>query len=451
MNTSEMTYSHHLRRLLRLGLPLVGSSVAGFAIHMTDTIMLGWYDVISLAAATIATSVWFVLFILGAGFATAVMPMVAAAAVENDEVRARRVTRMALWLSLAYVALAIAPLWWSERLMLAIGQTPDVAAEAQLYLRIAGFGMIPALLATVLRSFLSGLELTAILLWVTVSGIFLNAGVNYALIFGNFGFAEMGIQGAAIASVAIQIVTLLVLALYAEFKLPHYRLYQRIWRPDWHAMGEVFRLGLPIGLTALAESGLFSASAIMMGWIGEIELAAHGIALQVTALMFMFHVGMSQAATIRAGGFYGRRDEAGLRKSAAAALVIAFSFGILVVVVFLSMPATLVGLFVDPAEPAREALIGIGVTLLMLSALFQFVDSAQIVALSLLRGVQDTTVPMWLASVSYWLIGLPASYVMAFVFDWQQVGIWLGLTVGLGAAAISLMWRFWARSVRLSD
>jgi len=437
-----MTYPAQARGLMRLGLPLVGSAVAGFAIHMTDTIMLGWYSVLSLAAATLATSFWFVIFIVGAGFGTAVMPMVAEAASASDDVRARRVTRMGMWLSLLYFAVAFAPLWWSEHVFLWLGQTSEVAAEGQLYIRIAMFGMIPGLQTVVFRSYLSGLHLTGVQLWITLAGVVLNALVNYALIFGNWGAPEMGIQGAAVASVVIQTLTAIVLAIYAQIKLPHYNLFQRIWRADWQAFWQVFRLGFPIGMTSLAEGGLFSASAVMMGWIGEIELAAHGIALQITALLFMFHVGMSQAATIRAGGAYGRRNVVELWMIARTALAVAFVFGIAAVALMVGMPETLVSLYIDPAEPARETLIVIGVKLVMLAAVFQFVDSTQINALALLRGVQDTTVPMWLASVSYWLIGLPASYFMAFTLGLRESGLWLGLTVGLGMAAITLGWRF---------
>ncbi|GGL63553.1 MATE family efflux transporter [Wenxinia marina] len=444
------TFRGHARALVTLGLPLVGSAVAGFAIHMTDVIMLGWYDVIALASATIATSFWFNLWILGAGFGNAVSPMVASAIAAGDETRARRVTRMAFWLSAGYALLMVPTLWWSEAVFLWIGQEPEVASLAQAYLRIAVWGMFPALAANVMRNYLGAQGLTAVQLWVTLGGVALNGLCNYALIFGNLGLPELGIRGAAIASIAVQTATLAVLVWYAEWRLPEVRLFQRLWRDDAEARRDVFRLGLPIGLTSLSEGGLFTASAVMMGWVGAVPLAAHGIALQLAALTFMFHVGMSQAATIRAGGAYGRRDETELRAVGRAAIVIGLGFGAVVVLTFLSIPETLVALFVDPAEPTRAQLIAIGGTLVLMAALFQFVDAGQIIALSLLRGVQDTAVPMWLAVVSYWLIGLPASYLFGFVFGMGAVGIWLGLTFGLGTAAATMMVRFWGRSVRIA-
>jgi len=163
----------------------------------------------------------------------------------------------------------------------------------------------------------------------------------------------------------------------------------------------------------------------------------------------MFHVGMSEAATIRASRHFGARDEAELRRGAISAYGVSLSFGVIVIVLYLAIPGFFVGLFIDPSDPARDAVLALGVVLVMLSALFQFVDAAQIVALSVLRGVQDTRVPMWLAIVSYWVIGIPASYVMAFVLGWGPVGLWLGLTVGLGVAGALLSQRFWARSVHI--
>lgn len=450
MEHRPTTYAGHAKAMLLLGLPLVGSFVAQFLIHMTDTLMLGWYDVTALAAATIATSIWFVVYILGCGFSNALMPLVAEAVESEDSVRIRRVTRMTLWLSMAYAVLGVAFLWNGEAVLATIGQTPAVSEQGGWYLRIACFGLIPALLVNSLRSYLSAQGLTAVQLWVTLASVGLNALVNYGLIFGNLGLPEMGIQGAAIASVIVQIVQFGFLAWYAEWKLPQNALFQRIWRPDWEAMGQVFRLGLPIGLTSLAEGGLFTGSSIMMGWIGEIELAAHGIALQLVSLAFMFHLGMSQAATIQAGGAYGRRDEALLRERAKVAFGISIAFGVLVVMIFVLLPEPLVSAFVDPADEDRDALIQVGVTLMVISALFQFVDAAQIIWLSVLRGVQDTTVPMWMAVVSYWVVGIPVSYLMAFTLDWGPIGLWLGLTVGLALAAVLLGWRFWARSVHIS-
>ena len=269
--------------------------------------------------------------------------------------------------------------------------------------------------------------------------------MNWALIFGNWGFPELGAQGSAVATILVQVMSLAILAVYAG-RLPDLRrfhLWQRFWRPDWPAMRLVWQLGVPIGLTGLAEGGMFNASALMMGWIGTVELAAHGIALEVAALTFMLHVGLSSAATIRIARFDGQGDRVALRHAAAVALVISFGVAVASVILFLAVPGPIVALFLDLSKPESAAILAYGVVLLAVAALFQLADGMQVMALGLLRGVQDTRVPLLLAAVSYWLIGIPCSYVLAFPLGLGGVGLWLGLVVGLICASASLMWRFW--------
>jgi len=440
----------HARAVLVLGLPLIGSHLAQMLLHVTDTVMLGWYSVTALAAGVLGASSFFVIFILGSGFAQAVMPMVASALGRGDEAQVRRDTRMGLWLSIGFSALCYPLFWGSGPILLAARQPPEVAALAQDYLRIAGLGMLPALLVMVLKSYLAALGRTQVVLWATLAAVGVNIAANWALIFGNWGAPEMGVEGAALASVISQVLTLMVLVLYAALlpELRRYRLFQRFWRPDPSALRQVFRLGLPIGLTGLAESGLFQASALMMGWIGTMELAAHGIALEVCALAFMVHVGLSNAATVRTGRLDGAGDARGLRDGAKVAIALSAAFGLLVVALFLIAPRPLIAAFLDPANPDSATIIAIGTTLLAFGAMFQMADATQVMALGLLRGIKDTQVPLVLAAVSYWLIGIPVSYVLAFPLGFGASGLWFGLVIGLTCAATLLMLRFWRRAPR---
>lgn len=445
-----LSMSAQVRATLVLGLPLVGSHLAQIALHVTDTVLLGWYGTAELAAGVISTSTFFILFILGAGFAKAVMPMVAAALGAGQEVQVRRDTRMGLWLSIAF-GLAIYPvLWLSGPILTALGQTEVVARLGQDYLRIAGLGMIPALITMALISFLSAVGRTGIVLWVTLAGVALNFVLNWMLVFGNWGAPELGIRGSAIATVAVQAAGALAFALYAAMQadLRRFQLFRRFWRPDWPALAQVFRLGAPIGLTSLAEGGLFHASALMMGWIGAVELGAHGIALEATALAFMVHLGLSSAATIRVGTAFGAGDRRGLRDAGLAAVALSVLFSIAVVALFLVLPSQIIGLFVSEGKGDAAAIIAFGTQLMAVAALFQLGDAMQAMALGLLRGVQDTKVPMWIAAFSYWIVGIPVSYVLAFPLGLGGIGLWLGLAAGLWLAASLLMWRFWSRLPR---
>lgn len=440
----------HLRALLALGLPLVGSHLAQMLLHVVDTVIVGWYGVAELAAVVIGGSCFFVVFVLGAGFAQAVMPMVAQALGRGDETEVRRATRMGLWLSIGCGLIAYPLFWWAEPILLAAGQKPEVAALARDFLRIAGLGLAPALLVMTLKSYLAALERTQVVLWLTLGAVFVNGALCYALVFGHWGAPELGVRGAGLASALVQLLTSAALALYAGWlpELRRFHLFQRFWRPDWHAMGLVFRLGWPIGLTGLAESGLFQATALMMGWIGTVQLAAHGIAMQVTALGFMLHLGLSNAATVRTGRFAGAGDWGNLRRGALVAIAISATVGLAQVALYLSYPEPIVGLFIDHANPEAAEIIAFGSLLLAFAAAFQLADAAQVLALGFLRGVHDTRVPMWIASFAYWAVGIPTSWFLAFRAGLGGTGLWLGLVIGLLIASALLMWRFWIRVPR---
>lgn len=438
---TQQTLSHHSKRLLQLGLPLIGGHMAQFAIQITDSVMLGWYDVKALAAVVLGGTLFFVAFIFLSGFAMAVVPLVASAAAKEDDVQIRRTTRMAMWTSTLVGVLVLPAFLYSEPILARLGQPTETVGPAADYLRIAGLGLIPALLVMVLKSYLSALERTGVILWITIVAALVNALTNYALIFGNFGAPEMGVRGAAIASVMVQLVSVVACAAYAVWAFPKHDLFRRVWRPDWAALGKLLALGLPIGVTTLAEVGLFAASSVMMGWLGTIPLAAHGIALQLTAMAFMFHLGLSNAATIRVGQAWGREDMGAVRQVSKSAFLISGLFAVLVIVIYLVFAEALVGLYVAPDDPVREEVIAFGAMLMFVAVLFQFADAGQAQALGLLRGMHDTKVPMSMAAFSYWAIAVPCSYLLGFTFGYGGVGIWMGLVIGLTLALLTLGWR----------
>lgn len=445
---SVMSYPQHLRAVTILGLPLIGGHLAQFAIGLTDTVMLGWYGIDALAAITLASSYFFTLFIMGGGFAFAVMPMVASFNAEGDETSLRRATRMGMWLSIIFAVLVTPLLWWSSDVLQTLGQEERLSDAAQRYLRVAGWAMFPALLAVVIKSYLAALERTQVVLWISLASAGVNGLANYALIFGNWGAPELGLQGAAIASLFTQIIALIGVVAYAVLVLPQHALFRHLWRLDPEMFGRVFRLGWPISLTGLAESGLFVASALMMGWLGTVPLAAHGIAIAMASVTFMVHLGLSNAATIRAGNAFGRRDPEHLARGGSTVILMSFVMSIVAIAVFVALPEPLINIFLDSADPAREQIISIGIGLLAMAALFQLVDGAQVIGLGLLRGVHDTRAPMVIAAISYWIIGIPCSYLLGFVFDFGGVGVWSGLVIGLAFAAVLLLARFWGPTMR---
>lgn len=442
-----LSWTGHVRATLGIGLPLIGAQLAQQAITITDTVMLGWLGAAPLAAGVLGTTLFFVAFVFASGFAHAVMPLASEAAANGYDRSLRRSVRMGLWVVALVVSSVMPALWWSGPILRAIGQEPELAALAQDYMRIAQWSLYPAVSVMVLRSCLAALARTQVVLWATVAGALLNALLNWMLIFGNWGAPSLGIRGAAIATLGTHTLVLAVVAAYVVLTpaLRRYEIFVRPLRPDWDAFRTVWKLGLPISATLLAEVGLFGSSSLMMGWIGTVPLAAHGIALQIISALFMIPYGLSAAGTVRVGHALGRRDPVGLDRAGKTVLALSVAFALFGAALIWIAPRTLIGLFLSDTEPEAEAILHTGSVLLAVAAVFQLADTLQVVSVGLLRGLRDTRVPMAIAIFSYWGLGLPSAYLLGFTFGFAGAGVWAGLAIGLAVAATLLTARFLRR------
>lgn len=447
---TDHSWAGHIRATLLLGLPLVGSQLAQNLIWLTDTVMLGWLGANELAASVLGTALFFVFFIVGSGVSNAVMTLVASAVGQGDIRAARHTTRMGLWEAVIFGIVIMLPLAFAEPILLALGQEPELAKLGAGYVHVSMFGIAPALVAMTMRGFLSAVEHAAVLLWVTLLGVSLNAFLGWTLIFGHFGLPALGLTGAAIGSVTTNCAMALALMLYAARKpsLRKFELFARFFRPDWHVLAELLKLGIPIGLTLLAEVGMFNGAAVLMGWQGVIALAAHGIVLQIASLAFMMPFGMSQAATVRVGQALGRSDKLGIDRAAKTALGLGLGLGLTTALFFWITPAPLIRLFLDETDPDSLRIIAYGVPLLGIAAAFQIFDSTQVTSVALLRGIKDARIPMWIAIFAYWGIGLPLGYVLSVHTRYGGYGVWIGLAIGLAFAAALMSWRFFHKRDR---
>ncbi len=447
----DVSLSEHMRATLKFGLPLVGAQLASIAIGVTDTVMIGWLGATELAAAVLATQFYFLLWIVGAGISFAVIPLASSALGADNTRGVRRSVRMGLWLLTLFSAAAMIPLWFAGDILLKLGQDPEIAALAGVYMHVALWAFFPALLVVGLRAFLISLEYASFILWATISGTLLNALLNYIFIFGNFGAPRLGISGAALATVGTNVFVLAVMVGYILLKqrTRTFEIFTRIWRPDWEAFVEILRLGWPISAALLAETGLFAAATVMMGWLGTIPLAAHGIAMQVVAMAFMIPLGLANAATVRIGVAFGRRDRVALGRAGLAALIITTCLSLTIAVVYIIFPGVLIARFLDMGNAKSVEVLQYAIPLLIIASVFHLFDGLQVVGLGLLRGLKDTRVPMYIAVVSYWMVGVPIAYLLAFTFNLGGTGIWTGMAVGLVVAAGALLYRF-ARREQLS-
>jgi multidrug resistance protein, MATE family len=447
LSNPELNWRQHYAALYRLGLPLIGSQMAQMAIGATDIAMVGRIGAPELAATALATNYFFLIYMFGSGFLIALSPIVAQAFGAGDPRSVRRSTRMGLWFAAGYGIIFIPALLAVEPALLWLGQDPKLAAIAADYMSIACFGMTPALVFIAFRSFLGAIDRAAILMWASFAAVALNALLNYVFIFGNFGFPAMGVPGSALGSVLTNIFIAIAVGLYVAFdaRAKAYEIFVRFWRADWPVFAALLKLGLPISLTIIAEVMMFQFASIMAGWIGVVPLAAHSIVMQLISFSFMVPLGLASAATIRVGQAIGGGNYGDANRAARAALYTALGAAALTITIFLTVPQTLIRIFLANSDPLLESILTAAVPLLMIAAAFNLFDGTQAIAAGNLRGLKDTRAPMLIAIGSYWGLGMPLAYVFAFQLGWQTPGIWIGLACGLLATAILLNWRFFSK------
>ncbi|WDR05364.1 MATE family efflux transporter [Devosia rhodophyticola] len=433
-----------LRETFTLAWPLVIAQVAQNALITTDVIMMGWLGPKQLAAGTLA-STFIMPFLVGAvGLISAIAPLVAQARGARNIRAVRRIVRQGFWATIILSALLIPLILQVKPIFLFLGQNPETTMLAEQYIQIGVAMFIPGLAVVVLRSMLSAFNTTRIILVLTLAAVVVNAIGDYLLMFGVFGLPRLELRGAAIATVVTNLFMFVVFLAYVlnHKRFRRFHILWNFWKPDWHHLAQIFRIGTPIGMTVLAEVGLFTAAALLMGLIGTNEIAAHAIAMQSASMAFMVPLGLGVACTVRVGYAYGRGDDEGVRKAGWTALGLSTAFMTVSCITFILGAPLIVTIFLDPDRAANTDALRLGASYLVVAGLFQLVDGAQVVAAHALRGLSDTKVPMLVAIVSYWFIGLPIAYVMGFTFNLQGVGIWLGLAAGLAFAAIVLVIRF---------
>ncbi|USI74069.1 MATE family efflux transporter [Sphingomonas morindae] len=440
------------RATLALAYPLILTNLAQSLIQATDVVLLGWAGPRTLAAGALGVNLVTACLIFGIGLVTAAAPMIARALGRraHDVRDVRRTVRQCFWVA----AVAVVPMWlllWhAEALLVLMHQDRALAAGAAHLVRPMMFGMLPAFLYTVLRAFVSALERPG---WAFLAGgtaVITNALGNYALIFGHFGLPALGLFGAGLGSALSNTLMFLMLALVVvrHRRFRRYHLFGRWWRADWARFRAIARLGLPIAVTLTLEVTIFNAAVFLMGLIGTAELAAHAVAIQLAAFCFMVPLGLAQAATVRVGLAYGRRDRAAVARAGWSAFAITMAVMSSTALLLFVARRPLVGLFLDLADPAEARVVALATAFLGVAALFQLVDGAQAVGAGMLRGLHDTTVPMLFALIGYWVVALGIAVFLAFGLGWGGIGVWIGLAAGLATVALLMIGR-WARRDRL--
>jgi multidrug resistance protein, MATE family len=431
-----------LTETLKLAVPIALTQLGQIAMMTTDLALIGRLGDAAVAAAALAHTVFFVTFTFGMGLVSAVAPLAAQAFGARNPRLVRRALRVGLWAALLIsLPMMMLPLY-GEQILLALGQVPATAHLAQQYLRGLAWGIAPALWFLAIRGFMGAVNRPEPGLWITLAAIPANAVLVYLLIHGELGLPRLELFGAGLATTTVNFGMFLAGLWFAHRRRPFrkYQLLGNLWRIDWMLMRQLIVIGAPISLSFLMEYGLFAAAALLMGLIGTIALAAHQIALQVTAILFMVPFGIGMAATVRVGHAVGRNDAAAVKRAGLIATLLGIAIvSVMTLTVILARFAIARFFF---GEAVESAVIELTATLLMVGATFFVADGIQTVAAGALRGMNDTRIPLLFAAISYWVVGFTAAYGLAFWTKFGAVGVWIGLSCGTAVYAILLILRF---------
>ena len=438
-----MSWASHFRKTLTLAIPLALGQLMSIGINTADIIAMGQLGTHELAAGSLAARYFQPFFFMGMGLMLAVGHLVAQGLGGNDDRLVRRAFRQGLFLAIAVGLIFIPPIATGRTVLIWLGQDPTILAHADEFLFWLAVGIPFVFIYFVARQYVISHQRPVPQVIAAALGLGANIIANHMLIHGIGPFPAMGLNGIALSTSVIYLLMGGGLLIYIHLS-PPYRAsapFHRIWVMDWYITWRILKIGTPIGLTIVAETGMFIAAALMIGLFGTAPLAASAIANQIAAVAFMIPLALGQASLVRVGHFAGASDRENIGRAAWAAMIAALFVTCLLTVCIGLFPVPLTELFLGTADKLTKDVISLAIPLVMITALFQTVDGAQVIGISVLRGLNDTKWPALLSVGSFWCIGVTSGAIFAFHFDGGPVGLWLGLLIGLTAAAVSLGWR----------
>ncbi len=440
-------YRSDIRASFLLAYPVMLSQLGHVMMGVADNILVGHLGATSLASVGLANVAFNALMLFGIGVSYAITPLVAEADGEHNDGKIIETLRHGLVINLINAFFLIAVVYFGKNILYHINQPPEVVSLSIPYLEIITFSLIPILIFQSFRQFSEGLSNTWIPMVIVLSANVVNIGLNYVLIHGYLGFPELGVNGSAIATFIARIIMAAALGLYI-FYADSFRRFRPafiIGNYSKKLFNKMLQLGIPAGVQFIFEVAAFDFSLVMMGWLGTKALAAHQIAINLATITYMTTSGLAAAATIRVSHELGKGDQQGVRKAGFVLIGMAAFVMIVCALVFIATNSFLPLLYINDIE-----VIKIASSLIIIAGLFQLSDGMQVVCIGALRGLQDVKVPSLLIFVSYWIIGLPLGYWLAFELEMGATGIWTGLLIGLTLTATAMFIRFNYMSKRVS-
>jgi MATE family, multidrug efflux pump len=441
-------YTKEFKYNLKLATPVMLGMLGHTFVSFVDNIMVGQLGSAELAAVSLGNSFIFIAMSLGIGFSTAITPLTAEADSENNFKKGKSSFKHGLFLCtvLGFVLFGIILL--SKPLMYLMKQPSEVVALAIPYLNLVAFSLVPLIIFQAFKQFSDGLSMTKYPMYATILANIINVVLNYLLIFGKFGFPQMGIVGAAVGTLVSRFIMLFFLwwLLKSKEKSKAYVTNIKLFVLENKMIKKILNLGFPSAMQMFFEVAIFTGAIWLSGLLGKNPQAANQIALNLSSMTFMVALGLSVTAMIRVGNQKGLQNFKELRRIAFSIFLLGLAFAFVFALLFLAFHQVLPKLYLNMDDAKNlvdnTEVVSIAAKLLIAAAIFQISDSVQVTVLGALRGLQDVKIPTLITFIAYWLIGFPISYYLGKQEAYASFGIWLGLLVGLTSAAIMLYIRF---------
>jgi MATE family multidrug resistance protein len=432
----------------KLSAPVIMGMLGHTFVGLVDNIMVGQLGSAELAAVSLGNSFFFVAMSLGIGFSTAITPLVAEADSENNFKKGKSAFKHGLFLCIVLSLLLYGMILLAKPLMYLMEQPEEVVLLTMPYLDIIAISLIPLIIFQGFKQFSDGLSLTKHAMYATIIGNLINVGFNYVLIFGKFGFPKMGIVGAGVGTLVSRLAMILIIwvLLKNDKKAMAFVTHIKLFVLDSTMLKKIINLGLPSAMQMFFEVAIFTSAIWLSGLLGKNAQAANQIALNLSSMTFMIAMGLSVTAMIRVGNQKGLKNYVELQRIAKSIFLMGIMFASVFALLFLIFHDIFPLLYLDLEDVNNyidnQEVVAIASKLLLIAALFQISDSAQVVFLGALRGLQDVKIPTLLTFIAYWMIGFPTSYFLGKETAYGSTGIWMGLLVGLASASIFLYLRF---------
>lgn len=436
-------FKTEIKKIIQLSIPIAVGQLGQMMMSIEDNIMVGRVGTEALAAASIANALFMLVMVVAFGISMAVTPLTAIAYGAGNDRECGVVLRQGILMNMAVGVLFLILTWFMAEGIRFLNQPPEIIAPAALYTKILGLSILPMMLFQSYRQFAEGVSFLKPAMIITLLANIVNIFANWLFIYGNLGMPQMGVAGAGIATISSRtfMAAALMFVIVRSPKMQRFDPTLNYRKIDFSMIKRLLKIGIPGGCQYFFEVSAFTASSVMVGWMGSAALAAHQVALNLAAISFMVALGISAAATIRVGNAVGQNDTASTRRAGFASALLVIGFMGFAGSIFILFRNLLPLCYISDPE-----VIQISAALLVIVAFFQISDGTQAVGIGILRGMTDMKVPTLITLAAYWLMGLPSGYVLAFHFNLGIYGIWLGLLVSLTASAVLLMIRFHTRT-----